>query len=70
MPSPVPSKNASIKAAASASPYKHLREQQLKVVENIGHSFSARNGDHLDLLIKTGSTQNKRAMSQTNIRTF
>ena len=38
--------------------------------ENIGHSSWARNGDRLDQLIKTGSTQNERTMLQTIIRTF
>ena len=34
-----------------------LREQQRKVVENIGYSRPSRKGDHLGLLIKTESTQ-------------
>ena len=49
MPSPVPIYNQSIKVAAPASPYKHLRELQQKVIENIGHCSCTRNGDHVDL---------------------
>ena len=69
MPSPVPSQNVSIKAAAQTSPYKYLYEQQQKVVKMIDHS-SARNSDYLGLCIKTGNTQKERLTSQTIIRTF
>ena len=40
--------------------YKHLLEQQHKVVKNIGDSSRMRNGDHVGLLMKTGSTVHPR----------
>ena len=67
MPSHVPILNVSIKAAVLASPYKHLREQQRKVVENIGHSSCTRDGDHLSLLSKTGNTYKESMTTQTAI---
>ena len=41
-----------------------------KVLVNISHTSCTRNVDHRVVLIKTGSTQNERMMSQTIIRTF
>ena len=70
MPSPAPSKNVSINAAAPSSPCKHLWEQQRKVSGNIGHSSCTRNGDNLDLIITTGNTRKEKMMSQTIIHTF
>ena len=41
-----------------------------KVVENISHSSCTSNGDHVGLLIKTGTTQKKRMIIQTIISIF
>ena len=70
MLSPVPIPNVSINAAAQASPYKHLLEPQRNVLVNISHSSCTCNGDYVGVLIKTGSIQNERMMTQTIIRNF
>ena len=70
MPSPAPIPNVPINAAARASPSKHLWEQQGNVLVNISHSFYTCNGDHVGLLIKTGSIIKERKMPQISIRTF
>ena len=67
-PEPIP--NVSINAAAPASPYKHLLEPQRNVLVNISHSSCACAGDHAGLLIKTGSIQEEKMMTQTIIRNF
>ena len=66
----VPNQNSSIKAAAPASPYKHLSEQHRNVVENISHRSCTRNGGHVGLLMGTGRAKNERMISQIFIRTF
>ena len=68
--SSVPISNVSINVAAPASPYKHLLEPQRNILVNISHSFCTCNGDHVGLLIKTGSIQKERMMTQTAIRNF
>ena len=68
--SPVLIQNVSINAAAPASPYKHMLEQQQNALLNISHSTCTCNGDHVGRLIKTGSIQNKRTMTQTTIHNF
>ena len=60
----------SINAAVTASLYKHLLEPQHNVLLNISHSSCTCNGDHVGLLIKAGSIQNERTMTQTTIRNF
>ena len=70
MPSLVPTKKISINAVALASPYKHLREQQQKNVENFDHSSCTRNGDHVGLLVKISSTKIERMMPHSSVRTF
>ena len=47
--------NISINVAASASSCKHLLEPQRNVLVKISHSSCTCNGDHVGLLIKTGS---------------
>ena len=59
MPLPVPRQSTSITAAVPASPYKYFGEQQGNDLVNKDHSSCASNGDHLRLLIKTGSTHKK-----------
>ena len=66
--SPAPIPDVSINASAPASPYKHLLEPQLNVLVNISHSTCACNGDYVGVLIKTGSIQKERTMTQTTIR--
>ena len=68
--SPVSIYNVSINAAAPASPYKHLLEPQRNALVNISHSSCTCNGDHVGLLIKTGSIQKQRTMTQTTICNF
>ena len=60
----------SINAAAPASPYKHLLEQQRNVLVSISCSSCVCNGGDVGLLIKTGSIQKGRMMTQTTIRNF
>ena len=55
IPPPVPIQNVSINTAVPASPHKHLLELQQSVLVNISHSSCTCNGDHVGLLIKTGS---------------
>ena len=57
-----------ISAAPSAPLYKYLLEPQRNVLVNISHSSCTCNGDHIGLLIKTGSIQKERMMTQTTIR--
>ena len=66
----MPIQNISINATAPASPYKHLREPQRNVLLNTSPSSCTCNGDHAGLLIKTGSIQKQRTMTQTTIRNF
>ena len=47
-----------------------LEVQQQNIAVNITHSSSTCNGDYVGLLIKTGSIQKYRMISQTNIRYF
>ena len=60
----------SINAAAPASPYKYLVEPQRNVVVNISDISCACNDDHVGLLIKTGSIQEERTITQTIISNF
>ena len=49
---------------------KHMLEPQQDVLVDISHSSCTYNGDHVGLLIKTGSIQKERTMTQTTIRNF
>ena len=66
----VPVLNVLINAAAPASPHKHLLEPQRNILVNVSHSSCTCNGDHVDLLMKTGSIQKERTMTHTAIRDF
>ena len=62
--------NVSSNAAAPALPYKHLWQQQQNVLVNISHSSCTCNDDHVGLLIKSGSIQKERMITNITIRNF
>ena len=45
-------------------------EPHRNVLVNISHTSCACNGDHVGVLIKTGSIQKEKMMAQTTIRNF
>ena len=47
-----------------------MLEPQQNDLLNISHSSCTCNGDHVGLLIKAGSIQKQRTMTQTTIRNF
>ena len=66
----MPIAKVSINVAAPASPYKHLLEPKRNVLVYISHRFCTCHGDHVNLLIKTGSIQKQRMMTQTTFVIF